>query len=207
MPAHMTSFWDERYRQPEYAYGTQPNVFFAQQLALLPPGKILLPAEGEGRNAVFAAQQGWKVSAFDQSVEGQHKALQLAAEKGVSIDYIVNACENLPYQTGQFDALGLIYAHFQAEEKVAFYQTFAQLVRPGGTVILEAYSKENLAYVARNPKVGGPRDAASLWSVEEVQKAFPNFEVDYLQQEETELHEGLYHQGIGSVVRFVGRKS
>jgi SAM-dependent methyltransferase len=202
----MTAFWDERYRQPEFAYGTQPNTFFAEQLALLPTGKILLPAEGEGRNAVFAAQEGWQVSAFDQSVEGQRKANEWATEKGVRIDYLVNAFENLPYQPGQFDALGLIFAHFQAADKMAYYQTLATFLRPGGTVILEAFSKQNLEYVARNPKVGGPRDVGTLWSVEEVQEAFPDFEAVYLQQEEAELAEGLYHIGVGSVVRFVGRK-
>lgn len=206
MAGHMTSFWNERYAQPEFAYGTDPNVFFAAELSRLSPGKILLPAEGEGRNAVYAAQLGWEVAAFDQSVEGQKKAYQLAAEKDVKLDYIVNAFEDLPYLPGQFDALGLVYAHFQAEDKLAFYQTLATFLRPGGVVIMEAYSKQHLEYSARNSKVGGPRDLGTLWSLEEVQAAFPDFEELYMQVEEVNLKEGLYHEGVGSVVRFVGRR-
>ena len=74
----MKNFWDERYKAKAYVYGKEPNQYFAEKLRELEPGKILLPAEGEGRNAVFAARQGWEVSAFDSSSEGRKKAFLLA---------------------------------------------------------------------------------------------------------------------------------
>jgi hypothetical protein len=70
--------WDERYKQQDFAYGVTPNNYLKDQLIKLQTGKILFPAEGEGRNAVFAAKLGWIVSAFDISIEGKKKAMQLA---------------------------------------------------------------------------------------------------------------------------------
>ena len=74
----MKQFWDERYAEPHFVYGEAPNVFFENSLKDLSAGKILLPCEGEGRQAVHAAAQGWEVLAFDQSSAGRDKALQLA---------------------------------------------------------------------------------------------------------------------------------
>ena len=82
-------FWDERYRSEQYVYGETPNKYLAGKLAGLKPGKILFPADGEGRNGVYAATLGWEVFAFDQSAEGKRKAEQLAAKKGVHINYAV----------------------------------------------------------------------------------------------------------------------
>lgn len=77
----MSQFWNERYSQAEYVYGETPNVFFEAQLDKLSAGTIILPCEGEGRNAVYAASQGWEVKAFDASEAGQKKALLLAEKK------------------------------------------------------------------------------------------------------------------------------
>ncbi len=85
----MINFWDERYSEKDYVFGEAPNVFFVDQLAGMKPGTIILPGEGEGRNAVYAASLGWKVHAFDSSTAGKSKALQLAHRKGVIIDYAI----------------------------------------------------------------------------------------------------------------------
>src|SRR5687768_5721230 len=77
--------WNERYSKHEFAYGEQPNNYLKEQLEKLDVGTILFPAEGEGRNAVFAAKLGWTVSAFDISVEGKNKALRLAKTNKVKI--------------------------------------------------------------------------------------------------------------------------
>ena len=81
----MKEFWNERYYENGYAYGEEANIFFKEELLKLKPGNILLPAEGEGRNAVFAAKQGWEVEAFDISDVGKEKAIQLARKNGVNI--------------------------------------------------------------------------------------------------------------------------
>jgi len=203
----MTDFWNERYRQAEYAYGTEPNAFFKSHLDTLPPGRLLLPAEGEGRNAVYAAMQGWQVSAFDQSAEGKKKAELLAQKHGVVMDYSVLSIGKLPYAPGSFDAVGLTYAHFFPAERAALHRTVATLLRSGGTVILEAFSKRNLECVLADDRIGGPRDEKQLYTTNDIRSDFNGFDIVHLAEEDVELHEGLYHNGRGRVIRFVGRKN
>lgn len=198
--------WNERYSAAEYAFGTAPNEYLKEQIEKLKPGKILFPAEGEGRNAVYAAKLGWDSYAFDISDKGKVKALQLAETNEVSIDYQVGEFEKLNYQPEQFDAVALIYAHFPANIKHEYHKMLAKLLRHGGVVIFEAFGKKHIEYVARNPNVGGPKDLASLASGEELKSDFEGFEVLELVETEVELHEGIYHDGLGSVIRFVGRK-
>lgn len=202
----MKAFWDSRYSQSEYAYGIEPNQYLKTVLPQFSPQTILFPAEGEGRNAVYAAKLGWKVFACDQSVEGQKKAHQLADQNNVQVDYTVCDIHDAPYFVHQFDAMSLIYVHFSPEQKSLYHKKLASFVKPNGIVILEAFSKNNLSYVEANPNVGGPRDLGRLVSIEEIQTDFDDFELIYLNEEEIELHEGMYHVGKASVIRFIGRK-
>jgi hypothetical protein len=89
---------NERYSGEQFAYGEQPNEFLKEQLGKLDIGTILFPAEGEGRNAVFAAKLGWNVLAFDISAEGKKKALQLAEANHETIDYQIGELESLNYK-------------------------------------------------------------------------------------------------------------
>jgi 2-polyprenyl-3-methyl-5-hydroxy-6-metoxy-1,4-benzoquinol methylase len=201
-----TDRWNDRYSSEEFAYGTAPNKYLKEQLEKLKTGSILFPAEGEGRNAVFAAQLGWKVSAFDISAEGRNKALKLAEANNVVIDYQVGELETLNYQAEQFDVIALIYAHFPAAIKSSIHQTLETYLRKDGYIIFEAFSKKHLEYLAINDKVGGPKDIESLFSIEEIQSDFPDYEIIQLEEKEIELNEGLFHNGKGSVIRFVGKK-
>jgi 2-polyprenyl-3-methyl-5-hydroxy-6-metoxy-1,4-benzoquinol methylase len=203
----MKGKWDERYSGKEFAYGEQPNKYLKEKLNEISVGKILFPAEGEGRNAVYAASLGWKVSAFDFSKEGKKKATQLAVKHQVKIDYQVGELQSIKYQPNEFDAIALIYAHFPANKKSNHHKKLTSYLRPGGVVIFEAFSKNHLKYVTENPKVGGPKDVASLFSIEEIESDFSNFEIIELSETVIELQEGLFHNGNGSVIRFVGRKN
>lgn len=198
--------WNSRYSQQAYAYGKEPNVFFKEWLCAFTPGKLLMPAEGEGRNAVYAATQGWEVTAFDISEAGRNKALQLAEEKGVTLRYLVGQPELLQLPAAAFDAIGLIYAHVAGEEKQAFHRFMNTHLRSGGVVLLEAFSKAHLAFVEKNAAIGGPKEVDMLLSMEEVQAYFPDYEVLLLEQKVVRLQEGMYHNGEGCVIRFAGRK-
>jgi 2-polyprenyl-3-methyl-5-hydroxy-6-metoxy-1,4-benzoquinol methylase len=198
--------WNDRYSKEEFAFGKKPNIYLKEQLEKLPVGTILFPGEGEGRNAVFAASLGWKASAFDISVEGRKKALRLAETCKVTIDYQVGELQTLHYNAGQFDVVALIYAHFPAEIKSMYHQALDSYLRKGGVIIFEAFSKNHLDYVSKNPDVGGPRDLPSLFSIDEIKKDFINYKIIELEEKEIELSEGLFHNGLGSVIRFVGRK-
>lgn len=198
--------WNERYSSEQFAYGEEPNKYLKKELDKLKAGTILFPAEGEGRNAVYAAKMGWNVFAFDISVEGQRKALQLATSNDVKIDYEVGELESIDYEEEQFDAIGLIYAHFPAAIKSHYHTILDKYLRKGGVVIFEAFSKKHLDYVQKDEKVGGPKDIESLFSIEEIKVDFPNYDFEELEEIEIELNEGLFHNGKGSVIRFVGRK-
>jgi SAM-dependent methyltransferase len=200
------TMWDDRYKDQDYAYGKGPNLFFKEWLQKFEPGSILMPADGEGRNGVFAAQAGWEVTSVDLSVEGKLKALELAKEHQVAIEYIVGDLEQLKFETASFDAIGLVYAHFAAEKKSILHRKLNNYLRPGGLIILEAFSKKHLHFNELNPKVGGPKDIDMLYSKAEITADFENYEVFILEEEEILLDEGKYHMGKGSVVRFVGRK-
>jgi 2-polyprenyl-3-methyl-5-hydroxy-6-metoxy-1,4-benzoquinol methylase len=202
----MKAFWNERYQTEEYVYGTEPNRYFQQQLDQLPPGKILLPAEGEGRNAVYAATQGWEVTAFDQSDAGKNKAEALAQSQGVSIEYLVGEFAEHQFAAGAFDAVGLVFAHFPPPQKTTYLQSLIPLLKPGGRVIAELFSKNHLALRQQNPRVGGPPVAKLLYSTAEMQEIFAELEIVELLETEVDLSEGAFHVGRGSVVRFVGRK-
>ena len=198
--------WNERYSNDEFAYGELPNNYLKEQLEKLAPGTILFPAEGEGRNAVFAAKLGWTVVAFDISNEGKNKAIKLAEKNKVEIDYQVGELQTLNFKLDQFDAIALIYAHFPASIKSLYHKTFDSYLKKGGVIIFEAFSKKHIEYVTANEKVGGPKDIESLFSIEEIQSDFPNYEIIELAEKEIELSEGIFHNGKGSVIRFVGIK-
>lgn len=199
-------FWDERYSHHDYAYGINPNEFFREQLRKLPSGKILLPAEGEGRNAVFASRLGWKVSAYDISREGQKKAYLLAHKHQVHIDYHVGDIDSVPYTENQFDAIALLYAHFPAYNRPHIHTKLQTFLRKGGMIILEGFSKNHLEYRKKNEALGGPNKSELLFSRDELVQDFPNFNIISLEEKEIELHEGLYHNGLSSVMRFTAIK-
>lgn len=199
--------WNERYKGDGFAFGKAPNEFFKDWLPRFSPGTILMPAEGEGRNGVYAATLGWKVTAFDLSEEGKTKATRLARENDVKLTYTVGDFADLQYDVSSFDAIGLIYAHFPAAQKSAFHQRLVSYLKPGGVVIFEAFGKGHLEYNARNPQVGGPREIDMLFSVEELKEDFNG--LDFLLEPSERaiyLNEGERHSGMGSVIRFVGTK-
>lgn len=199
-------FWNERYSSEVYAYGESPNSFFKDELLKLKPGKILLPAEGEGRNAVFAAQLGWQVEAFDISKVGKTKALQLAKKNNVLINYLIDDFSKLTFGDNYFDAIGLVYAHFSPDTRLSYLKKMIPYLKQGGTVILEGFSKKNLALVIANPAIGGPRDLDMLYSIEEIESIFKEFNPVILEEKLVALQEGSGHSGTGSVIRFVGTK-
>ena len=201
-----TNRWNERFGNEEFAYGEEPNNYLKEQLQKLSRGNILFPAEGEGRNAVFAARLGWNVSAFDISVEGKKKAMKLAEANGVKIDYQLGELETLQYKQEQFDAIAFIYAHFPADIKSFYHKSLDKYLRPGGLIIFEAFSKKHVEYLKKNEAVGGPKDIDMLFSVEELKLDFSNYEIIEMSETEIELKEGPFHNGTGSVIRFLGRK-
>lgn len=197
----MNTFWDERFSVDEYVYGTEPNLFYKEQLQNLKPGKILFPAEGEGRNVVYAAEKDWDVVAFDSSIEGKKKAEKLAAEKGVKIEYHITNYENVHFKSESFDSIVLIFAHMHPLKRTDYHQKLLSYLKPGGTIILEGFSKKQI-----NNNTGGPPNIDMLFSKEELQKDFISLSELDISETDVKLNEGPFHQGTASVIRVVGKK-
>ncbi len=202
-----TNMWDSRYAQEDYAYGTAPNEFFKNIINNYDlTGKILLAAEGEGRNAVFAAKKGLEVFAFDTSIEGKNKALKLAKNENVEINYEVGELPDLALVNERFDAAALIYAHLPPPLRSLYFQRIGTLIKPGGLLILEGFSQGHLPLRKENPGVGGPDKLEMLFTVDGVKNDFTDFDILQLEEVAIELKEGIYHNGKGKVIRFIGRK-
>lgn len=202
----MKEFWDERYSAENYAYGEKPNQFLEENLPKFEKGKILFPADGEGRNSVFAARLGWEVSAFDMSEEGIKKARRLAEKSGVKVDYKVGDLKDLHYFENEFDAIADIFSHFPSDKKKEYYQILNSYLKKNGLIILELYHKNQLEINTKNPKSGGPRSLEMLYSKEDILELFPNFEILLLEETTNFFDEGDFHNGEGAVVKFIGRK-
>ena len=205
-PVHATAsqFWDERYATHEWVYGQSPNAYFQAYLEnyFSKPGRILLPAEGEGRNAVFAARKGWEVEAFDISEEGRKKALQWAEKAQLKIRYHLVGWEHFEhFLHGKYDLIALIYAHMPARIRSQVHSRLVQWLRPGGHLLLEAFRPEQLGRSS-----GGPKDTAMLYSPEALAYDFGALHTLELAGHEVQLQEGMFHQGNAAVVRFLGRK-
>jgi 2-polyprenyl-3-methyl-5-hydroxy-6-metoxy-1,4-benzoquinol methylase len=197
----MKEHWNERYSASEYIYGTEPNAWLAEKLALLQPGKILFPAEGEGRNAVFAAGLGWEVFAFDQSEEGMKKALSLASEKGVNIQYSLGNLTDYNAEPRQFDAIALIFVHMPLEIRQTVHHRLLSFLKPGGHLILEAFTKHQLKNTS-----GGPKTELLLYEPAFIAEDFGSLEFIEFSETTTVLDEGPLHQGKAFVIRLFATK-
>lgn len=197
----MKELWNQRYDDVEYAYGTEPNLFFKQQLDRLDPGKILLPAEGEGRNAVYAALNGWEVTAFDPSEAAKDKAEKLANRFQVEITYLITDIENFDHTNDYYDCIGLIFAHFPPTSRSVYHQKLIEYMKSGGSLILEGFSK---AQISNNS--GGPKNIDMLFSESGLKEDFRGLSNLQIQTIDDILHEGQYHQGSASLIRLNGIK-
>lgn len=197
----MQNQWDERYARQEYIYGIEPNSFLKEELANLKPRKILFPAEGEGRNAVHAAAKGWITDAFDQSTEGQKKALLLANQKGVTINYQIQTLDDWNPGPDQYDCIALIFVHMPDGLRQKVHLSAIKALKPGGILILEAFTLNQLPRTS-----GGPKTGNLLFTYELIESDFRNLAFVEISEKQVMLEEGQLHQGLADVIQLVGRK-
>lgn len=199
-------FWDQQYAAPGFKYGTAPNAFLASQVALLPPGgTVLVPGDGEGRNGVWLASQGFAVTAVDSSTVGLEKARALAAERGVLIRTIEADLAEWEPERDRADALVLVYVHFPPSLRARIHRRLLTALRPGGVLVLEAFHPSQLGRPS-----GGPKDVTMLYTLDTLRDdlagASMPFEVLEATEIEVELDEGPGHRGPAQVTRLVARR-
>lgn len=197
----MKEHWDDKYSASEYIYGKNPNEYFKTIIDILKPGKILLPSEGEGRNAVYAAKKGWSVTAVDFSIKAKEKALKLAFENNVNISYIISEVEKYNFPESEYDAVALIYAHYPSDLRFFIHSSVVKSLKQGGKLILEAFNKKQI-----NNNTGGPKNLPLLYDTYILQNDFRDLIIQELNEYEIEISEGKHHNGRADIIRLLAMR-
>lgn len=195
--------WNQRYSEPGFAYGTEPNDFLAASAEryLPPKGDILSLAEGEGRNAVFLARLGFRVTGVDSSAVGLEKARRLASQHGVEIATVVADLGDFEPGDARWDGIVSIWCHTPSDLRTRLHRSVVAALRPGGVFLLEAYTPKQLEY-----RTGGPRTADLLMTLAAVREELSGLELLDAGERLREVHEGAYHDGPSAVLQVVARK-
>lgn len=197
------SIWDQRYDEAEFAFGDRPNDFLAEQSDRLTGGTCLCLAEGQGRNAVWLAQQGLDVTAMDQSPVGMRRAQELAAERGVSIRTEVGDLSDYDLGVARWDMIVSIFVHMPAPLRQSVHDRVVAALKPGGTFLLEAYTPEQLDM----PGKGGPGTADMLADLATLKEELRGLDIVIGREVHREVNEGTRHYGMSAVVQIVARKA
>jgi SAM-dependent methyltransferase len=195
-------FWNEKFANTEYAYGTEPNDFLVSAVTKLKRGATLSLAEGEGRNAVWLAQQGFTVSAIEQSEKGVGKTLRLALQRGVIVMAERGELETFHIQPNSWDLVVSIFAHTPQDLRRKLHRQVVAGLKPGGVFVLEAYTP---AQIANN--TGGPKDAALMPTAELLRSELAGLVFDHIEEVEREVVEGSLHTGTAHVVQVVAHRA
>ncbi len=194
-------FWDERYAEPELIYGAEPNDFLREMAPRIPPGPVLGLGEGQGRNAVFLAGLGHPVTAVDQSAVGLARARDLAASRGVAIHTVTADLADDDPGPGPWSGIFSIFCHVPSSIRRRLYPRCAEVLAPGGVLILESYTPDQLAY-----GTGGPKEPDLLCTLAELEGLLPGLVFDVGRECVREILEGALHHGAGAVVQVVAHK-
>ncbi len=194
--------WNERFAEAEHAYGTEPNDFLRQWSVKVPAGKVLCLAEGQGRNAVYMAQQGHGVTAVDASDVGLSRARMLAKEKAVNIETCHADLNDFVIEQGYWQGVVSVFCHLPAELRRRVHADVVEGLAPGGVLILEAYTPAQIAL-----NTGVPRDATLCMQLDELREELKGLQILHALETEREIIEGKYHHGLGAVVQVVAIKS
>jgi len=193
--------WDERYSSDVYVYGTKPNDFLKENFNAIPKGKLLSLAEGEGRNAIFLAKQGYSVTAVDSSLAGIDKGMKLAKNNGVEIEFI--HADLLEYDLGEnrWDGIISIFFPLPSLLRKTLYKKVARGLKKNGVFLLEAYTPRQLKF-----NTGGGNSVDTMQSKKQLADELKDLHFCHLVELERNVVEGLYHTGIGSVVQAIATK-
>ena len=193
--------WDDRYSAEGYAYGTTANDFLGENVNHIPKGKVLSLAEGEGRNAVFLAKQGYDVTAVDGSVVGLNKARKLAEENNVEVEFIHADLADYDLGENKWDGIVSIFCPVPSALRKELYKKVIAGLKQNGVFLLEAYTPEQLKF-----GTGGGTSVDALQTEESLRSELAGLKFKHLAELERDVREGVYHTGIGSVVQAIATK-
>lgn len=193
--------WDERYGQEGFAFGTEPNDFLREVADRIPRGDVLCLGEGEGRNAVFLAERGCRVTAVDASSVGLDKTQRLAASRSAEVTTVLADLADYTIEASAWDGIVSIFCHLPPVLRAEVHRQVVRGLRPGGVAILEGYTPEQLDF-----GTGGPPVAELLYEPDTIFRDFAGLELEIAHHGVREVHEGRFHNGEAAVVQVLGRK-
>lgn len=194
--------WNNRYDTSEYVFGQAPAFYLPLKAKHLAPGRALCVADGEGRNGVWLAEQGFDVVSLDFSANAQAKAAALAQARGVKLELIEADVHAWNYPTEAFDLVVDIYSQFSTPaQRPGKWQGMVKALKPGGHLILLGYTPKQLEY-----GTGGPKVLDQLYTETLLREAFSSLEIIELEASERELSEGQGHSGMSAVIGLFARK-
>jgi SAM-dependent methyltransferase len=193
--------WNQRYAEPGFAYGTEPNEFLVTAAPQIPPGRVLSLGEGEGRNAVFLAQQGFEVLAVDASTVGLAKALDLAKQRGVTLTTQQADLAEFTIEPASWEGIISIFCHLPPAIRKQLYRGIVRGLKPGGVCVLEAYTPRQ-----RELGTGGPDEIDRLMTLPLLQEELSGLDFLYAVETERMIQEGRFHSGRSSVVQVIAVK-
>ncbi|MGG0668419.1 class I SAM-dependent methyltransferase [Sporosarcina koreensis] len=197
----MGNYWHERFSAEEYIYGKEPNQFVVEAASMLPKGKVLCIAEGEGRNAVYLASLGYDVTTWDFAQSGLNKTRQLAEEQGVSVKTELRDLAEVEWEAEQWDAIVHVFGHLPPDIMDRTMEGIQMTLKPGGYYISELYTKEQLRF-----GTGGPGNAAMLVDPADMLKKFDGYFIKHFYVGEVNREEGLQHTGQAHVAQSMFQK-
>jgi 2-polyprenyl-3-methyl-5-hydroxy-6-metoxy-1,4-benzoquinol methylase len=169
--------WDERYGTEELIWKAEPNRFLVEELDALPPGRALDVACGEGRNAVWLASKGWRVTGVDFSRAGLAKAQRLATDRGVDVTWVEADVVEWQPPIASFDLVVVMYLHLPAEQRRQALAHAAAALAPGGVLLVVGHDTSNLL-----KGTGGPQDPAVLFTPEEIVEDLTGLRIERAEQ-------------------------
>lgn len=197
------AFWNDRYDEEGFAYGTAPNIYLTSFKDDFTVGtKILVLGDGEGRNGVWLAEQGCEVVSVDYSKIGVNKSQDLAITKGVKFETICADLVTWGWPKDSFDVVVVIYVHFPPGVREQIHLRVIDALKSGGKLIMECFALDQLDYSS-----GGPPLFEMLYSAEMMENDFKLLEIQQLEESIIELNEGKYHCGEGAVIRLMATKT
>ena len=165
--------WNDRYADKDLVWSAGPNELFAKEVKNLRPGKALDVACGEGRNAIWLAEQGWDVTAIDFSDVAIEKGRQIAARREVNVNWIAEDVSSWQLPRHEFDLVAVLYLHTTIDEREQWLENVISSVKPSGTFIYIAHDIDNI-----KNGVGSPQDPALLPTVAEITSALKGFSIE-----------------------------
>jgi len=201
--ADAAATWNRRYAGEAFLFGTEPNAWLREHVAALPPaGRVLCVADGEGRNSVWLARQGFRVEAFDIAETAVAKARSFARREGASVDFAVADVATLAWPEAVYDAVVAIFIQFADPDlRARLFAGMQRCLKPGGVLVLQGYTPRQIEY-----GTGGPPFASHMYTEPLLRESFADLDMLELREYEAEVAEGTGHRGRSALIGLVARR-